>query len=68
MLDLRRVSQAVFNCFHRFERLADRATRRVGPFFVLLCTALLVLGIVTFCSSFHSVTRSCAILNACALL
>lgn len=48
---LRQLSQAVFGCFRRFEKLADRATSRVGPLFVALCTGLLLLGIVTFCSS-----------------
>jgi hypothetical protein len=46
---LRRLTRAVFGCFHGLERFFDRWTSRAGPIFVVLCTLLLLLGTVTYC-------------------
>ena len=46
---LRRLTRAVFGCFHGLERFFDRWTSRAGPIFVVLCSFLLFLGTVTYC-------------------
>lgn len=44
-------TRRVFYCFRSFEALFDRLTGRAGPFFVLFCTALLSLGVLTYCEA-----------------
>lgn len=49
---LRRLTRAVFGCFHGLERFFDRWTSRAGPLFVVLCTILLSLGTLTYFEAF----------------